>query len=143
MRFEDLGEFQQSLLLDAYRDEQVQRLRALIGVPVCVVVSVLSAWFFGFRDETGNGWLLGGPIVVVMMGIAAWMVLQTVANRRVRWALQGLNLPDAEAEEEILASMKCSPRLGSERARARSTIRGELEDGARRVRRRDWSGADE
>jgi hypothetical protein len=130
MKFEDLGEFERSLLMNAYRDEQVQRLRAFVGVPVCVVISALSAWFFILRDDTGGGLLLGVPILVVMIGIAVWMVLQTIANRRVRWALRGLSLQNAQAEEEVLASMKRSPRLASKRAEARSTIGGELKEGA-------------
>ncbi len=134
MRFEELDEFHQELLLEAYRHQEAQRLRALIGVPVCIVISVLDVWFFMIRDDPGQGRLLGWPVLLVFVGIGIWMLLETITNKRVRWALQGLNLQSG-ADREVLASMKRSPRLASERARARSMIGDEMKEGARRVRR--------
>src|SRR5690242_12431611 len=107
MRFDELGEFQRELLAEAWRQQEVQRLRALIGVPVCVVVAAADVWFFVLRDETGMGGILGWPVFLLMAGIAAWMVLETVTNRRLRWALRGLELE--AAQDEILASMRSSP----------------------------------
>jgi hypothetical protein len=115
VRFEELGEFERTLLVDAYRQQAVQRLRALVGVPVCVAISAFAFWFFILGDDTGGGRLLGWPIVLVMGGIAIWMVLETVTNHRVRWALRGMNLQNAG--EELLESMKSSPVVASERAR--------------------------
>lgn len=134
MRFEELGEFQREMLAEAYRHQEAQRLRALIGVPVCITVSVLAYWFFIVRDDTGGGGLLGWPIILVLVGIAIWMTLETIANRRVRWILRGLNL-SKEAQDEVVASIRRSPALAAERTRARSMIGEELKEGARRVRR--------
>jgi hypothetical protein len=115
MKFEDLGEFERELLVEAWRHQEVQRLRAFVGVPVCLAIAVADLWFFVLRDDTGMGGLIGWPVFLLMIGIAGWMILETVTNRRLRWALRGLNL--AGSEQEILASMRSSPLLAAERAR--------------------------
>jgi len=134
LRFEELGEFERELLAEAYRHQQTQRLRALIGVPVCVAISILDYWFFMLRDDSGAGGLLGWPVLLVVAGIGVWMLLETIANRRVRWVLRSLNL-QKDVERELVISMKRSPLLAAERARSRSTIGDELKEGSRRIRR--------
>lgn len=137
MRFDQIGAFQRELLVEAWRHQEVQRLRALIGVPVSLAIAAADLWFFVLQDDTGNGGLIGWPVFLLMVGIAGWMTLETVTNRRLRWALRGLDLEGSE--REILASMRSSPLLAAERARARSEIGAELKEGARRadqVRRR-------
>lgn len=142
MRFEELDEFGRGLLVDAFRDQLAQRMRALIGVPVCVAVAALAYAFFISGDDLGGGGVLGWPIVLAMGGIACWMLAETLANRRVRWALRGLALD--ESEEEILAAMRTAGLLTSGRTQARTVIREELHEGTRRaalVVRRGWWAA--
>jgi hypothetical protein len=142
VRFEELDEFGRGLLVDAFRDQLAQRLRALIGVPVCVAVAALAYAYFIAGDDLGGGKVLGWPVVLAMAGISCWMLAETLANRRVRWALRGLGLD--ESEEEILAAMKAAGLLSTGRAQARAVIRDELNEGTRRaalVARRGWWAA--
>jgi hypothetical protein len=140
MHFDELNEFQRELLTEAYGAQHAQRLRALIGVPVCAVSSALAAWFFIIADDSGYGGMLGWPIILGLGAVAAWMLFETLAERRVRWAVRSFNL-DSTAERQLLSSLRNTPALDEARRRARSEIAGEMREGARRARRHDWWGS--
>lgn len=130
MRFEDLTADQQELLAEAYGKQHVQKLRAMIGVPVCVLGAALAGWFFILADDSGHGGILGWPIILILGGLAAWMLAETYFEKRVRWMIRSFNL-GPEDERGVLASLKAAPALAQERSRARSEIGAELKEGAR------------
>jgi hypothetical protein len=137
MRFEDLNEFQQELLAEAYQAQHVQRLRALIGVPVAMAISSLAGWYFIVSDESGHGGMLGWPIILTLCVVSLWMLAETVSGRNVRWAIRSFNL-EPDSERMLLESMRNASVIAQARRRARSEIHAELEEGARRVKKKQW-----
>lgn len=139
MRFSDLTGSQRDLLAEAYREHTLQRLRALIAIPVCALISALAVWFFVLADGSGYGGYLGWPIVGVLGAVSGVMLLETLLDRGVRRIIRTFNLgPDAS--RALRMSLSREPALKAARRGAWSAAGGELGEGARRAGAGDWWG---